>query len=84
MIIMNIYYLRFSWQKNFMRSSIKFNLSILGYEKVITLGYRTLTWPIRRLAASLLVHQKEDCDLCLFTDASDTHWGGILTQVPPK
>ena len=27
-------------------------------------------------------HPKADHALCLFTDASETHWSGILTQVP--
>jgi RNase H-like domain found in reverse transcriptase/Reverse transcriptase (RNA-dependent DNA polymerase) len=29
-----------------------------------------------------LAHPKSGHTLCLFTDASDTHWPGILTQVP--
>jgi RNase H-like domain found in reverse transcriptase/Reverse transcriptase (RNA-dependent DNA polymerase) len=29
-----------------------------------------------------LAHPKSGHTLCLFTDASDTHWSGILTQVP--
>lgn len=37
----------------------------------------------RQLAASTeLAHPKPDHNLCLFTDASDTHWAAILTQVP--
>ena len=38
---------------------------------------------IKQLAAAVkLSHSKSDFELCLFTDASDTHWSGILTQVP--
>lgn len=29
-----------------------------------------------------LAHPRDDCNLCLFTDASESHWSGILTQVP--
>jgi len=36
-----------------------------------------------QLAASVkLAHPKPDHSMCLFTDASDTHWSAILTQVP--
>ena len=31
-----------------------------------------------------LVHPKQDYELCLLTDASDFHWGIILTRVPQK
>ena len=35
-----------------------------------------------QLAAAVnLSHPKSDFELCLFTDASDTHWSAILTQV---
>ena len=34
--------------------------------------------------AVTLNHRKQDYDLCLFTDASEFHWGSILTQVPKK
>jgi len=34
------------------------------------------------VAAVKLSHPKSEHDLCLFTDASDTHWSAILTQVP--
>ena len=38
---------------------------------------------IKQLAAAVkLTYPKSDFELCLFTDASDTHWSGILTQVP--
>ena len=38
---------------------------------------------IKQLAAAVkLSHPKPEFELCLFTDASDTHWSGILTQVP--
>ena len=38
---------------------------------------------IKQLTASVkLSHPKSEFELCLFTDASDTHWSGILTQVP--
>ena len=38
---------------------------------------------IKQLAAAVkLSHPKSDFELCLFTDASDSHWSGILTQVP--
>ncbi len=38
---------------------------------------------IEQLAAAVkLSHPKSDFELCLFTDESDTHWSGILTQVP--
>ncbi len=30
-----------------------------------------------------LAHPNPDFDFCLFTDASETHWGAMLTQVPP-
>ena len=33
-------------------------------------------------AAVKLAHVKEEHRLCLFTDASETHWASILTQVP--
>ena len=33
-------------------------------------------------AAVKLSHPKSEFELCLFTDASDTHWSAILTQVP--
>ncbi len=37
---------------------------------------------IKQLAAAVkLSYPKSDFELCLFTDASDTHWSGILTQV---
>ena len=37
----------------------------------------------QQLAASVkLAHPKSDHHLCLFTDASDTHWAAILTQLP--
>ena len=29
-----------------------------------------------------LSHPKEGYEMCLFSDASDTHWGSVLTQVP--
>ncbi len=29
-----------------------------------------------------LAHPGQCKNLCLFTDASDTHWSGILTQIP--
>lgn len=31
-----------------------------------------------------LAHADSSKLLCLFTDASDTHWGAVLTQIPPK
>ena len=34
------------------------------------------------VAAVKLAHPKHDSELCLFTDASETHWSAILTQVP--
>ncbi len=38
---------------------------------------------IKQLAAAVkLSHPKSEFELCLFTDASDTHWSGILTQAP--
>lgn len=33
-------------------------------------------------AATRLAHPKVGSELCLFTDASDTHWAAVLTQVP--
>ena len=37
----------------------------------------------QQLAASVkLAHPMPDHHLCLFTDASDSHWAAILTQVP--
>ena len=33
-------------------------------------------------SAKKLAFQKDDYDICLFTDASETHWSGILTRVP--
>lgn len=33
-------------------------------------------------AATKLAYLKQDHIICLFTDASDTHWGSILTQIP--
>jgi len=37
----------------------------------------------KQLAASVkLAHPKTDHSMCLFTDASETHWSAILTQVP--
>ena len=33
-------------------------------------------------AAVKLSHPKSDFELCLFTNVSDTHWSGIITQVP--
>ena len=40
---------------------------------------------INQLAAAVkLSHPKPEFELCLFTDASDTHWSGILTQVPTR
>lgn len=37
----------------------------------------------RQLASSVeLVHPKPNFRVCLFTDASDTHWSAILTQSP--
>ncbi len=35
-------------------------------------------------AATKLAHPKQDYTMCLFTDASDTHWAAILTQIPDK
>lgn len=36
-----------------------------------------------QLAASVkLAHPKPDHTMCLFTDASNTHWGAVLTKVP--
>lgn len=36
-----------------------------------------------KLAANVkLAHPKLDQSMCLFTDASGTHWGAVLTQVP--
>ncbi len=38
---------------------------------------------IKQLAAAVeLSHPKSEFELCLFTNGSDTHWSGILTQVP--
>ena len=38
-----------------------------------------------QLAASVkLAHPRSDRQLCLFTDASDTHWAAVLTQVPAQ
>jgi hypothetical protein len=34
--------------------------------------------------AVTLAHPAQDYELCLFTAASDFHWGIILTQVPKK
>jgi len=34
--------------------------------------------------AVTLSHPKQDYAMCLFTDASDFHWGIILTRVPKK
>jgi hypothetical protein len=31
-----------------------------------------------------LAHPKDDQELCLCTDASDSHWGLIATQIPPE
>ena len=31
-----------------------------------------------------LAHSKQNFSLCLFTDASDTHWAAVLTQVPEE
>ena len=37
----------------------------------------------KQLAASIkLAHPRSDHHMCLFTDASDTHWAAIITQVP--
>lgn len=30
-----------------------------------------------------LAHPKADWSVCLFTDASDAHWGAVVTQIPP-
>lgn len=36
----------------------------------------------KQLAASTeLAHPNPDCNMCLFTDASESHWAAILTQV---
>ena len=32
--------------------------------------------------AVTLAHPKQDYEMCVFKDASDFHWGIILTQVP--
>ena len=38
-----------------------------------------------QLAASVkLAHPNSDHSMCLFTDASDTHWAAVLTQVPTE
>jgi hypothetical protein len=34
--------------------------------------------------AVTLSHPEQDCELCLFTDASDMHWAIILSQVAKK
>ena len=31
-----------------------------------------------------LSHPKQNSSLCLFTDASDTHWAAVLSQVPEE
>ena len=30
-----------------------------------------------------LAHLNHSKRLCVYVDASDTHWGGIITQIPP-
>ena len=32
----------------------------------------------------MLSHVDQSKTLCLFTDASNTHWGAVLTQIPPE
>ena len=31
-----------------------------------------------------MTHQKDAWDVCLYTDASQDHWGAIITQVAPR
>ena len=39
----------------------------------------------QQIAASVkLAHPKSDHNMCLFTDASDTHWAAVLIQVPTE
>lgn len=32
--------------------------------------------------STTMAFPKSSCQMCLFTDASDTHWGAVLTQIP--
>ncbi|KAH9100833.1 hypothetical protein Ae201684P_007025 [Aphanomyces euteiches] len=34
--------------------------------------------------AVTLAHPKSDKLVCVFADASDLHWGGVVTQIPPE
>lgn len=57
------------------------NLSITSdWGATESLAFETIKQQLT--AAVKLSHPKPDFGLCLFTDASDSHWSAILTQVP--
>jgi transposase InsO family protein len=59
----------------------KLLLKDCGWEDIHDRAYYRL-----KDALSLIVplaHPKEDADVCVFTDASQDHWGAVITQVRP-
>lgn len=67
-------------EKRTKRAVFRASLSNLGWTESHTLAFQACKLAI--VYCFTLSHQDKDKRLCVYTDASDCYWSGILTQVP--
>ena len=56
-------------------------LDDIGWSDVHDQAFNRLNHAIA--SAVTIAYQRDDMTTCVFTDASDKHWAGVVTQVPP-